>query len=113
MQIRGSSTRLSTLVLALAVVFLTANTRAAAQTETVLYSFGSGDSTSPNSMVTLDGAGNLYGSTTFGTVWQLTQQGGVWTENILYDFHSPSSNYSMGGLILDAQGNVYGTTVFG
>jgi uncharacterized repeat protein (TIGR03803 family) len=112
MQIRGSSTRLSTIILALVVAFLTANIRAAAQTEAVLYSFGSGDSTSPNSMVTLDGAGNLYGTTMFGTVWQLSQQGGVWTENILYDFHGPS-NYSTGGLILDAQGNVYGTTVFG
>src|SRR5258708_15549694 len=113
MQTRGSSIRLSTTVLALVVIaFLTANIRAAAQTEAVVYSFGAGDSTSPNSMVTFDGAGNLYGTTMFGTVWQLSQQGGVWTQNILYDFHGPS-NYSSGGLILDAQGNVYGTTILG
>ena len=91
MQNRGSSTRRSTTVLALVVAaFMTANIGAAAQTEAVLYSFTSGDSTAPNSMVTFDGAGNIYGTSTFGTVWQLSQEGGVWTENVLYDFHGPS-----------------------
>jgi hypothetical protein len=86
----------STVVLALfAVIVLVAGPRAAAQTETILHSFGSGtDGVGPGVSLVFDASGNLYGTsssggaygtgTTGGTVFELTPQvGGGWSETIL------------------------------
>jgi len=85
--------------------------------ETVLYSFGGqpGDGTSPTAGVTLDKAGNLYGTTWSGgscdggTVFKLTP-GGV--ETVLYSFGCVyGDGYNpYAGVILDKAGNLYGTT---
>lgn len=57
------------LVLSLATLFV-ATRPAQAQTETVLYNFCSqskcADGESPESSLTFDGAGNLYGATAYG-----------------------------------------------
>jgi uncharacterized repeat protein (TIGR03803 family) len=91
-------------------------------TETVLHSFssGTGDGSFPQGSLTLDGSGNLYGTTVdggvygAGTVFELTPGGGgSWTETILHSF-DPTINGTDGSvpssdLILDSAGNIYGT----
>ena len=87
--------------------------------EKILYSFkGGADLFSPHGMLTLDSAGNIYGSTTWGGlgglggIFKLTQAAsGEWKESILHVFSSGSDGYSPnGGLVFDAAGNLYGTT---
>jgi uncharacterized repeat protein (TIGR03803 family) len=93
---------------------------AQAQTETVLYSFGSqaGDGEFPVAGLILDKKGNLYGTTIVGgaygegTVFELTAAG---TEKVLYSFgsHSGDAHQPDAGLTSDKKGNLYGTTQFG
>jgi uncharacterized repeat protein (TIGR03803 family) len=86
--------------------------------ESVLYSFtGQNDGRWPYAGVTLDKAGNLYGSVSaggaysFGTVYKLAPSGSDWTENTLYAFQDGSDGSTpIGGLIFDQAGNLYGTT---
>jgi uncharacterized repeat protein (TIGR03803 family) len=86
----------------------------------VLYAFnGLSDGMAPDQIV-LDSAGNVYGTTLYGgtggtcagygcgTVYQLTNSGGVWTKNDLYEFHGTDGQYPIGGVIFDAAGNLYG-----
>ena len=83
--------------------------------ETVLYSFaGTPDGAYPQSALTTDNAGNLYGTTTeggtsnYGTVFKLTAGG---TETILHNFAgTPDGAYPTAGVVLDPAGNLYGTT---
>lgn len=89
-------------------------------TETILHSFNSnGDGYSPGGGLTMDKAGNLYGTTifggahVFGTVFKLSpSRGGEWNETILFNFTGGND----GGLpqycslIFDRAGNLYGTT---
>ena len=86
-------------------------------TESVLYNFtGGADGALPYSTVTIDGAGNLYG-TTFaggdagGSVYELSPSGSGWTEKTLYTFTGGSDGYQLvGGVAIDQQGNLYGGT---
>jgi uncharacterized repeat protein (TIGR03803 family) len=93
-------------------------------TEIILHSFGSGnDGYFPQAGLTLDAAGNLYGTTLVGggggscgegcgTVFELSPAGGgAWTETILHQFvDSGEAPYTPhAGLIFDALGNLYGT----
>jgi len=63
-------------------------------TENVLYNFGNGgDGTTPYAGLIFDGAGNLYGTTlsgglwNYGTAFELTAgTGGSWTETVLHSF---------------------------
>ena len=83
--------------------------------ETVLYSFqGNSDAFEPGAPVTLDAAGNIFGTASrggasgFGAVYELDTAG---VETILYSFASSSTGeYPQGGLLLDSRGNFYGTT---
>ena len=102
-------------------------------TETELGSLGCYDSDvySPQAGLTLDQAGNIYGTaSTGGThcpdiggcggVFEFakpTQPGGAWTESVIYNF--PGSDNvenggggTMGGLAIDSAGALYGTTVY-
>lgn len=97
---------------------------AVAQTETVLYSFCSqpncSDGEDPTAGMVADGAGNLYGTTTYGGLWgygtvfELSPNGsGGWNYNVIYNFCSLP--YCADGevpyttsLILDSAGNLYG-----
>jgi uncharacterized repeat protein (TIGR03803 family) len=93
---------------------------AEARTESVLYSFqGGGDGDTPFAGLALDFSGNLYGTTTYGghgygTVFELSRNGGGWVETILHNFESGTDGANpYGSLILDAAGNLYGTTGWG
>jgi uncharacterized repeat protein (TIGR03803 family) len=95
-------------------------------TEKVLYSFdNAGDSgCEPFGGLALDSAGNLYGTTNAcgangdGTVYKLSQSGGVWTQTVLHAFtgytgviDDGASPYS--GVVFDSAGNLYGVTQLG
>jgi uncharacterized repeat protein (TIGR03803 family) len=93
-------------------------------TETVLYRFtGGGDGATPESGLTLDTAGNLYGTTIYGgasddgTIFQLAAPatpGGAWTLNVLHSFIGHTEGkYAWGNLIFDQAGSLYGPTLFG
>ena len=86
--------------------------------ETVLYSFmGGDDGSGPSAGVTLDAAGNLYGTTTYGgagnagVVYRVDAGG---HETVLYSFGGGGDGGSpQAGVTRDAAGNLYGTTVWG
>lgn len=99
-------------------------------TETVLYTFqaaSSADGCLPESGVTLDSAGNLYGTTAIGgpvatcvpsgcgTVYELVRgSNGTWTEKILWNFTGGDDGANpSGNVIFDSKGNAYGTTTTG
>lgn len=120
---RMLSLGLSAAAIVILTVFLTA-TRAAAQTERVLHSFGSNSQAGKvvDSNLIFDSAGNLYGTTAdggtddVGTVFELTPKpGGIWTEVLLHSFASNGRDGQnpIAGLILDSAGNLYGTTSVG
>jgi uncharacterized repeat protein (TIGR03803 family) len=94
-------------------------------TETVLHSFtGNADGGSPEAGLILDGAGNLYGTTTMGgalnclggqnnpvgcgAVFKLSP-----TEaETVFNFTPDSGDFPNVGLVRDSAGNLYGTTEF-
>jgi uncharacterized repeat protein (TIGR03803 family) len=87
----------------------------------VIYSF-TGSAYLPGSYgnLTMDAAGNLYGTTTkdgahsAGTVFKLTPSNGGWTETDLYDFSGGSDGgVPYGSVLIDASGNLYGTASAG
>lgn len=108
---------------AIALVLIS-GARATAQTETVLFAFGSADNIDgnyPSFNVTFDASGNLYSAApgggfdgfADGTVFELTpSSGGSWTPKVLADF-GVSSGHPNGGVIFDTAGNLYGVTVGG
>lgn len=102
-----------TLLSMLAITIIAANTRAVAQTETVLYNF-SGSASLPLSGVTFDASGNFYGTSNSGALWELSPNGsGGWNEGVAWNFSATTFNYSVGGLVADSLGNLYGTTLYG
>jgi uncharacterized repeat protein (TIGR03803 family) len=68
----------------------------------------------PMAPLTMDAAGNLYGTTNngFGTVFKLTRENGDWTYSLLHSFTNGSDggNPVSAGVALDTDGNLYGTT---
>jgi uncharacterized repeat protein (TIGR03803 family) len=94
-------------------------------TLTVLHSFDSfnNDGANPLAGLTWSPSGSLYGTTTeggtpgypgVGTVFELTQSGGVWNETILHSFEGDADgSYPQGGVTLDQNGALYGTTEAG
>lgn len=93
-------------------------------TETVLYAFASNSCTPPSTPLypagplTIDGQGNLYGTTYFGgqfcggSVFKLAPDR---TETVLYSFTGNNGDGAgpLSGAIRDKAGNFYGTTVWG
>ncbi len=93
-------------------------------TEKIIHNFGANttDGISPVSGLTFDAAGNLYGTTdlggvfNYGTVYELTPgTGGTWTETVLhsFDINGVDGANPLAGVIIDAQGNLYGNTQIG
>ena len=83
----------------------------ASWTETVLYNFcsqkGCPDGANPVNGLIMDPAGNLYGTTTFGSsigVFELSPSGGGWTYQVIYTVVDPV------GLTTDAAGNILGAS---
>ncbi len=87
----------------------------------VLHEFSGGhDGCSPGSL-TIDAAGDVYGTTSEcggdrkGTVFELirpVQPADEWTISILHHFHDTDGSYPV-GVVFDKSGNLYGTTLFG
>src|SRR5271165_6609804 len=105
--------------LLLALTMLTMHL-AQAQKLTVLHTFSGPDGLSPYSGVTLDRAGNLYGTTygggasQLGTVYQLKRHGSSYVHNQLHTFAGGNDGEQpFGGVIFGPDGAVYGTTSAG
>jgi uncharacterized repeat protein (TIGR03803 family) len=90
--------------------------------ETVLHSFKGGtDGDTPSARLTLDGTGNLYGTTAGnaasdpGTVFKLVRtKAGKWNEAVLYRFAgAPDGNSPEADVVLDGTTSIYGTTRYG
>jgi uncharacterized repeat protein (TIGR03803 family) len=89
--------------------------------EQVVYAFGSNsqsDGANPYGGVTLDDAGNIYGTTyyggteDFGTVFKITPSG---AESVLHNFTAGTDDGAgpMAAPVLDAAGNLYGGANYG
>jgi uncharacterized repeat protein (TIGR03803 family) len=85
----------------------------------VLYAFnGENDGCYPPAGVVLDGAGNIYGTTSigdcfanfYGSVFKLAPNG---TESVLYAFPGGAPGEGPGGLVMDQKGRLWGTTCCG
>jgi uncharacterized repeat protein (TIGR03803 family) len=93
-------------------------------TEQVLYSFTNknGDGSRAQGAVTLDGKGDIFGTTSGGgiysggTAWELIPPtgNGTWTEVILHSFgNGTDGNSPHGRLLLTSDGTFYGTAFVG
>jgi uncharacterized repeat protein (TIGR03803 family) len=120
-------------LLCLLLLLLSISIPARAQTETVLYAFGTtpADGFEPAGGVVVDSSGNLFGTTSEGSetlcdfgevygcgiVYELMKSSNGYTEKVLYSFgtSSPTADGAspFAGLIADAAGNLYGTTTYG
>jgi len=84
----------------------------------VIYTFIGTQADGPESTLTMDAAGNLYGTSVsggnqgFGTVYKLAPSTGGWTYTSLHDFDLQGSDGGLlyGSVALDASGNVFGVT---
>jgi uncharacterized repeat protein (TIGR03803 family) len=96
-------------------------------TESVLYSFKAGqDGNFPVAGITLDAAGNLYGTTSFGgggpcsingiagcgTIFRLRKSAGQWVEDV-FRFNGTNGSNPQAGVVLGKKGEVFGTTLYG
>jgi len=102
------------IVSALLTSTIAAATPAAAKEE-VLYTFtGGADAEFPNSPLTSDSAGNLYGTAGGGaygdgTVFELASTSNRWIETVLYSFsNSGDGAVPIGSVLFDRKGNLYG-----
>jgi uncharacterized repeat protein (TIGR03803 family) len=83
---------------------------------TLLYTFAAGCG-GPENSLTLDAAGNLYGTAItdgqflVGSVFELKPGSGGWTYVDLHDFNN--GDFPSGNVIFDSGGNLYSTTEFG
>jgi hypothetical protein len=95
-----------------------------AQTFTILHTFAGDDGSSPYSGVTVDRAGNVYGTTKFGGVancdlgcgvlFKLAPQGSGWNFVPLYKFATRSDGYApIARIVFGLDGRLYGTTFLG
>ncbi|MBZ5597924.1 MAG: hypothetical protein LAN83_06345 [Acidobacteriia bacterium] len=88
-------------------------------THVLLYEFTDGvDGSAPESRLTFDSEGNLYGTASRGglgygngTIFKLAPNpDGSWTYTLIYSFNNRSDGFSpIGGLVFDTAGNLYGT----
>ncbi len=89
---------------------------ALSQTFSVIHTFASqGDGYQPYGGLTLDRAGNIYGTTTDftgpGSVFQMKRSNGGWILNTLYTFNdSNDGGIPYGGVVFGPDGTPYGTT---
>jgi len=107
---------LSAWLASLAILFFT-GLQGQAQTLTVLHDFtGGGDGDTPYAGLTVDAAGNLYGTTVYGghgsgTVFKLSRAGSSWRLTPLYMFQGGADGgYPQGGVVFGPDGALYGAT---
>src|SRR5208283_4528962 len=109
--------------LALAIVYalaLVATPSAQAQTFQVIHTFTGADGYYPQGSLTMDAAGNLYGTTVnggdgdHGIVFKLSYYGSGWVLRTLYSFTWGSSGGANPQVVAIApDGSLYGTTQYG
>jgi len=117
----GMSLRPAAAALALALLLastLDVSPTAQAQTFTVLHNFNVNDGAFPIAGLTMDRAGNLYGTTSFGgpgsgTVFKLTHRNSGWVLDPLYSFPGVEVANPQARVIFGPDGSLYGTTMFG
>jgi uncharacterized repeat protein (TIGR03803 family) len=91
--------------------------------ELVLYNFTGSGNEDPTSGLTLDGKGNIYGTTLGGTntcsdspcgaIFELTYSHHQWNETIIHEFEGSDGDYPNPNLVLGKGETLYGTTLFG
>lgn len=89
-------------------------------TKKTIHPFHHTDGGGPSTDLTMDTAGNFYG-TTFaggkyekGVVFRLKPRGdGTWKERVIHAFQGSPGYYPDAGVVFDKAGNLYGTTFFG
>jgi len=121
--ILGANPRASIFALELAMMFVltvVATQSAQAQIFTSLHAFSGHDGQQPLAGVSIDRAGNLYGTTTyggsagFGTVFKLTRKNSSWILIPLYSFRGGTDGAFPGSrVVIGADGALYGTTAQG
>src|SRR5271157_4784768 len=120
----GSRRGAPTAGLVLAIVFVlaaVATQSAQAQTYTVIHNFtGGADGAYPVAGLTMDRAGNLYGTTSGGgasgngTVFRLSYKGSGWVLNPLYRFAAGNDGLDpRTRVVIGPDGSLYGTTSAG
>lgn len=116
----GTRTVAQTSALVLAVIIVIAASAAHAQTFTILHTFtGQGDGGRPYAGLTIDQAGNFYGTTSaggagYGTVFKLTHSGSGWVLSTLYAFQGGSDGgYPYARVVFGPDHALYGTTSSG
>jgi uncharacterized repeat protein (TIGR03803 family) len=120
----GINLRAATFGLALAIVFVlsvVAIPTAQAQSFNVIYNFTGGqDGGGPETGLTMDSAGNLYGTTWYssaiggGTVFKLGRLRSGWLLTPLHNFTGDGDGCQLDGrVIFGPDGSLYGTTVYG
>jgi uncharacterized repeat protein (TIGR03803 family) len=89
-------------------------------TESIIYSFSGSNGEYPDSALTCDSAGNLYGTAGsggmfgYGVVYELSPDGDTWNETVLYSFTGETDGGDpVDGVIFDSSGNLYGTALSG
>ena len=109
----------------LLLVCVCSSLAANAQTFQVIYSFPGGPpGSNPDAGLTMDRAGNLYGTAGFGgspscdyecgTVFKLSPHGGGWVLNVLYSFlPNGAGSYPEARAIIGPNGSLYSTTYYG
>jgi uncharacterized repeat protein (TIGR03803 family) len=115
-----SPARLTCLPSILAII-VALSPAAHAQTLSALHTFnGRPDGREPIAGVTMDAAGNLYGTTYYGgandvgLVYKLAHKGSGWLLSPLYSFQGGHDGSGpVGGVTIGRDGNLYGTTSLG
>jgi len=86
----------------------------------LLYSISGPNGCGPAATVSMDGAGNLYGTTIcggingMGSVFKLSNTQNGWVYTSLYDFTGGTDGYSpFSNVAIGTDGTLYGTTAFG
>src|SRR5271163_4838918 len=109
---------LSVLLILVLAFILTQSSQA--QTLTVLHNFTGGqDGSQPVAGLTIDQAGNFYGSASaggagYGTVFKLTHKGSGWTLGPLYSFAGGNDGAGrVARMVLGSNGTLYGSTAAG
>lgn len=89
-------------------------------TKNILYTFnGQQDGAYPYGSLTLDHAGNLYGTTAEGgsgngVIYEVTPSGGGWTESVVHSFNGSTDGYTpFAGVAFDRSANLYGAASSG
>jgi len=119
--IGGLDLRMTIAATAIATLLLVAATPAQAQTYTVIHTFNGPDGAFPYGTLTMDRAGNFYGTTNgggsgcadygCGTVFKLTYKNSNWILTTLYRFQAGNDGqYPTAGVTIGPDGSLYGTT---